>query len=156
MADHLNFQSRPSSAQTSLGGDGTSPGVKSGSSGAGADNSTIVTLPWPPRIVHQNGRSGWAKKAAMTKAYRRACADAAWNAGITPMEVYAVESITFCPPDSRKRDLDGMIGSFKAGQDGLADAMGADDNAFRPTYHVSEPAPGGAVRVRLIEIPIPG
>ena len=124
--------------------------------GAFSGDSVAITLPWPPAIVHQNKRPNRYAKAAATKAYRKACADAAYNAGISPLERWTLSAVTFCPPDKRKRDQDGMIGAFKAGQDGLADAAGADDGDCRPTYSHDAPRPGGAIVVTMSLIPIPG
>nr|DAT53543.1 MAG TPA: crossover junction endodeoxyribonuclease [Bacteriophage sp.] len=51
-------------------------------------------------------------------------------------------SLTFYPPDRRKRDDDNMIASFKAGRDGIAQALGIDDNLF----HIEKPLIGDPVR----------
>ena len=37
-------------------------------------------------------------------------------------------TLTFCPPDKRKRDLDNLYSAFKAYQDGLFLALGVDDS----------------------------
>lgn len=116
----------------------------------------LVTLPWPPAILSQNARPNRWQKAAATKAYRKACADSAWNAGITPMDHVTLTAVTFCPPDNRRRDKSNMIDAFKAGQDGLADAMGTDDATFNPDYHVAPPVPGGAILALITALPIPG
>lgn len=122
-----------------------------------ADRASItVTLPWPPKGISHNGRGAWQKRARLVKTYRRACADAAWNAGITPMDHVTLAAVTFCPPDNRRRDKSNMIDAFKAGQDGLADAMGTDDATFNPDYHVAPPVPGGAILALIAELPIPG
>ena len=39
--------------------------------------------------------------------------------------------IDFYPPDRRHRDDDNMISAFKAGRDGVADALGINDKRFR-------------------------
>lgn len=57
--------------------------------------------------------------------------------------------IEFFPPDKRKRDKDNMQSSFKAGQDGLADAWKIDDNRIHCDYKVSEQKLG-MVKVKLI------
>jgi len=57
--------------------------------------------------------------------------------------------IEFYPPDKRKRDQDNMIGSFKAGQDGLADAWNINDNRIKCEYKVSQQI-GGMIKVRLL------
>jgi crossover junction endodeoxyribonuclease RusA len=38
--------------------------------------------------------------------------------------------LDFYAPDKRRRDDDNMIASFKAGRDGIADALGVDDHRF--------------------------
>jgi hypothetical protein len=42
-----------------------------------------------------------------------------------------------------------MIGAFKAGRDGVADALGCDDHTFRPAYHFAEPVKNGRVVVSI-------
>jgi crossover junction endodeoxyribonuclease RusA len=58
-------------------------------------------------------------------------------------------AITFCPPDKRRRDLDNIIASFKAGADGIADGLGIDDSLFNCTYSLGAPVGDGAVFVVL-------
>lgn len=36
-------------------------------------------------------------------------------------------TLTFCPPDNRKRDLDNLYATFKPYQDGMFGALGVDD-----------------------------
>ena len=58
--------------------------------------------------------------------------------------------IDFCPPDRRHRDDDNIIAAFKAGRDGLADALGVDDKRFRiHSWVKSDPVRGGMVKIRL-------
>jgi len=38
--------------------------------------------------------------------------------------------LDFYPPDRRHRDDDGLLSSLKAARDGIADALGIDDNRF--------------------------
>jgi hypothetical protein len=42
-----------------------------------------------------------------------------------------------------------MIGAFKAGRDGVAEALGCDDYKFRPAYQFGEPVKGGKVVVEI-------
>jgi crossover junction endodeoxyribonuclease RusA len=58
-------------------------------------------------------------------------------------------SVTFNPPDKRRRDLDGMFSNVKAGLDGIADAMCADDYRFAFTIRRAEPVKGGRVVVAI-------
>ncbi len=62
-----------------------------------------------------------------------------------------VFSIEFFPPDKRRRDDDNMLASFKAGRDGVADALGVDDNKFVTSFEVCDPVEDGAVRVTIQE-----
>ena len=109
-------------------------------------------LPWPPSCLSPNARIHWAPKRAATAKYRADCAWASRAAGIfdgmilpDPLPM----TITFCPPNKRRRDRDNLIASFKAGQDGLSDAIGLDDSRFVPTYRVGDVVKGGAVLVEI-------
>lgn len=108
-----------------------------------------VTLPWPPKELTPNARrrNHWRVTQRFTHQYRHDCH---W---LTKAERVrgVILSVTFRPPDRRKRDDDGMIGAFKAGRDGVADALHCDDHAFRPSYHFAEPIKGGAVIVEIGE-----
>jgi crossover junction endodeoxyribonuclease RusA len=58
-------------------------------------------------------------------------------------------TVTFFPPDNRKRDRTNMEAAFKAGFDGIADALGVDDNRFVPTYRKGDVVKGGMVIVEI-------
>lgn len=115
----------------------------------------IVRLPWPPRECSPNFRTRQHKlTAAKRKAYRAACADAAWRAGVQPGRALRLDRIEFCPPTQRRRDLDNLIAAFKGGRDGLAEAMGVDDSEFNGATHmIGAVVNGGAVLATLSEIP---
>jgi crossover junction endodeoxyribonuclease RusA len=99
-----------------------------------------VTLPHPPKALHPNARSHWAAKATATKKARRNGAlatlealDAAHDAGFRKC-VFATDgtlSATFYFPAIRKRDDDSLVAWLKAYRDGVADALGIDDNRLR-------------------------
>jgi len=58
--------------------------------------------------------------------------------------------VDFYPPDCRRRDDDGMLASFKAARDGLAQALGIDDSRFYSHLRLlDEVRPGGQVCVRI-------
>src|SRR5690606_12346048 len=85
-----------------------------------------VELPWPNRLLHPNARPHWAVKAKAAKSARR---DAAWLvlAAIGTSKCWwkgVALNVEFCPPDNRRRDLDGLIASMKAAQDAISDAPG--------------------------------
>lgn len=107
---------------------------------------TTITLPFPPTKLSPNARIHWAPLARAKAAYRSECYYLARSQGAWPLDVDTLPmTITFRPPNARGRDRDNMIAAFKAGQDGLSDALGIDDANFVPTYHIGEPVAGGAV-----------
>lgn len=109
---------------------------------------TTLSLPWPPKELSPNAkrRKHWRVYQPFAKRYR---ADCFWLTKAARIRGSAILSVTFYPPDRRKRDDDGMIGAFKAGRDGIADALGCDDHAFRPSYHFADPVKGGRVVVEI-------
>lgn len=110
-----------------------------------------LVLPWPPKQLTPNfkRRHHWSAYREQTKLYRSDCAILALQAGLHKLRGPQKMHIVFYPPDRRKRDDDGMIGAFKAGRDGIADALGTDDHGFRPTYGIGEPVKGGKIVVTL-------
>ena len=56
--------------------------------------------------------------------------------------------VDFYPPDKRRRDDDNVIAAFKAGRDGLADALRIDDSRFR-LHPYLQTKPGGFVLVKM-------
>jgi len=126
-----------------------------------------ATFSWPDKKLLPNARVHWAEKARLIKAYRQSCFYA------TRVQVpvsFAAEArlrvetgekihlfIDFIPPDRRARDDDGAIGAFKAGRDGIADALGVDDKHFRiHPFLNTDPTKGGMVAVRFSFGPMDG
>lgn len=115
----------------------------------------MIELPWPPKVLSPNNRAHWTRKLEPRQRYRLDCymltkgwlaTSREWRPSPDcPLPI----KITFCPPDRRHRDDDNMIGSFKSGRDGLADALGVNDRLFRPEYHFAEPVKGGLITVEL-------
>jgi crossover junction endodeoxyribonuclease RusA len=110
-----------------------------------------ITLPWPPRDLHSNAREHWAAKARITKSYKTDC----WYLFMEHRHKIKGKTkfaLTFCPPDNRRRDMDGMESSFKAGIDALSIATGVDDYFFEFEKPVrGDPVSGGAVIVEVVE-----
>ena len=116
-----------------------------------------ITLPYPPAKLSPNKRLHWAARAQVVAKYRRDCRYACiaelngkswlWQAVGSPPRLPI--KITFYPPDKRRRDRDNMIAAFKAGADGVADAIDVDDADWSPTYAVGEPVKGGCVIVEI-------
>ena len=113
----------------------------------------LIRLPWPSSAMSQNGSHGhWTKKANARKAARRTAFTLARQQLVRHPMPDAELIFTYSPPDRRRRDVQNMPELLKAYIDGIADAMGCDDNKFRPVYP-SEFGPvvkGGAVLVHII------
>ncbi len=113
----------------------------------------IIELPWPSRALHPNAREHWTQIA---KAKKRARELAYWTAkayGVKLIETCPLQvSLTYYPPDKRRRDLDGMLSASKAFLDGLSDALGVDDHHFRISAQKSDRiCPDGMVVVEISE-----
>lgn len=111
---------------------------------------SVILLPWPDRVVHPNSRSHWRRRAGATKRMRKdawlVAKEAKLSVGDGPVHV----ALTFHAPDKRRRDLDGCIASCKAYLDGIADALGVDDNRFTLSASMSQIcAHGGEVRIEV-------
>ena len=108
----------------------------------------LISYPWPPKELSPNAkrRKHWRVYQPIAKQYRATCF---WLTKEARIRGETIVSITFYPPDRRRRDDDGMIGAFKAGREGIADALGCDDHGLRPAYHNADPDPGGKVAVEI-------
>lgn len=109
----------------------------------------IVELPWPDKRLSPNARTHWAIKAKAVKAYKETCYWLMRKAGRPTLGDVIPVTITFYPPTKRRYDLDNRVASFKAGQDGIAQALSVDDSRFEPTYKRGEIVNGGKVVVEF-------
>lgn len=115
-----------------------------------AEGRQMVVLPWPPAELSPNARSHWATRSRAAKSYRLQCFLFARQAGLVAPEGRILLDLEFIPPTMRRRDDDNLTAAFKAGRDGLADALGIDDSRFVSLVRLrSTPQRGGAVRVTL-------
>ena len=110
-----------------------------------------ITLPWPDRRLSPNARVHWSRRAKAVKLARQAALALAFEAGARKLRITGQPRIamTFCPPDRRRRDMDNLIASMKAANDGIADALNVDDSRFISTYSMGQPVKGGAVVVTV-------
>lgn len=113
-----------------------------------------IDLPWPYRGLSPNARLHWAKKARLMRTYRIECFLLTRASDfIPPPKGKILLVLEFIQPDKRRRDDDNLIASFKAGRDGVADALRIDDSRFVTQFHISdETTKGGRVRMTLREI----
>ena len=97
-----------------------------------------IKLPWPPSGLSPNARLFWRERVAIKGKYGQQCwvaatAQRAPKIALSDGQTLSV-AISFCPPDKRGRDMDNMIGAFKAGQDAVARVIDVDDKHWAPTY----------------------
>lgn len=114
----------------------------------------IIDCPWPPKELSPNAKVHWGAKARKAKSYRADCQLAA-RAAIGPKKpdwTYVRAHLTFCPPDARSYDDDNLESRFKAGRDGISDALGIDDGNWIVTRETGPLCrPHGKVTVELRE-----
>jgi crossover junction endodeoxyribonuclease RusA len=59
-------------------------------------------------------------------------------------------TLTFCPPDGRRRDMDNCLSASKPVVDGMFEALGVDDsNIRRITIERGKPVRGGQTIARI-------
>ena len=90
------------------------------------------------------------KLARAKQSYRLLCYNVS-KLRYKPLSGTLMLSITFYPPDRRKRDLDNMLASIKAGLDGLSDAIGIDDSDFAITIRKGDNIKNGAINIEVSE-----
>lgn len=116
-----------------------------------------IELPWPDKHLNPNARTHWAVKADYKKAEHETAYFIAWKVVIGTGEWMKVDtnysmSLTFCPPDKRRRDLDNIEASCKAAFDGMCAGLGIDDSQIVETSkRWGEIVKGGAVIVEIEE-----
>ena len=101
--------------------------------------ATLV-LPFPPKELSPNNRLHWSKVSRAKKSYRDAChwiAVSSCARALIGKGKKLKVTLIFYPPDRRHRDDDNMEAAFKAGRDGIADALGVNDRFFSVTRKVS-------------------
>lgn len=111
-----------------------------------------VELPWPHKDLSPNARPHRMAKARATKKARAdAKAVASSQARRVVIEPKPVRvRVTFSPPGRHGYDDDNLMASVKAYRDGIADALGINDNLFRMAPPViGEVVKGGNVRFEI-------
>lgn len=98
----------------------------------------IIILPLPDPALSPNKAFGrhWSHSSAKKKKAFAAAYYATLEARtLCPKLVLGDEiplTITFILPDKRRRDRDNLLSASKATLDGIAKALGRDDNDFEP------------------------
>lgn len=108
----------------------------------------MITLPFPPSKLSRNGSQGdYGGKARAAASYRESCL---WSIKAQRPTIAAVDThltVTFCPPDLRRRDLDNLLAMSKQAIDALAEYAKLDDSAFTYTLLRGEKVKGGVVQI---------
>jgi crossover junction endodeoxyribonuclease RusA len=90
-----------------------------------------ITLPWPPKQLSPNARVHWAQKARVGKKYREDCYILTKQVVVEFPKTEKIHLfVDFYQPDKRNRDQDNIESSCKFLFDGVADALGVNDNRF--------------------------
>lgn len=122
-------------------------------------SEVTITLPPGLPLLSLNGRDHWAKRNRITQDIK----DAAWAmamraavAGKVPAFQRAEITVTYQPPDKRRRDPDNLAPTGKAAIDGLVLAgILPDDNSKHVAavrYEIGPVHPRGRIVIRIREI----
>jgi crossover junction endodeoxyribonuclease RusA len=114
----------------------------------------LLRLSWPHPALWQNRRTHWRRRASKTADYRREAWASALAQSVGRLETTTPRLVfSFHPPDRRKRDLHNMPATMKAAIDGIAQAMGCDDEGFRCVWPEAwgDVVKGGCVMIEITE-----
>lgn len=114
-------------------------------------------LPFPDKALWPNGRAHWATKSRASKKHKewgyygvKAVADKRGLGREIVVSGRVDWSVTIHPKTRNAIDRDNALASLKAYQDGMAQALGVNDNQFNtPELTFGEPIKGGQVVIRL-------
>lgn len=111
-----------------------------------------IALPWPPKELSPNGRKHWRGLAKFKAAYRDTCRietllQCRPDYLQLPERIHL--SMDFVPPDRRRRDRDNLVAAMKSGLDGVADALGINDERFAVLTVRTVEGEQAGVRLRL-------
>ena len=114
--------------------------------------SNSIELPLPPRELHPNARPHHMAKARAKKAYRE---QVFWTAKSANLSVPIGDGdiairITVYPKTKHIPDRDNLVAWLKSGLDGLADAMGVNDQRFDARAYIGDPVKGGKVCIEVL------
>lgn len=107
-----------------------------------------IDLPYPHKALWPNGRAHWGTKSTQTQKHRQ------WAHLATMAETpdgfmpSAIKLVVYAKPKGPLPDRDNCIAACKALLDGVADALGVNDQDFpAPTVEFSTPREGRFVLV---------
>ena len=109
-----------------------------------------VIFPWPPGELSPNARVHWARKAKAAKKYKSDCAWTLIEHKVGKQTGDSVNlSLSYFPPDKRRRDLDNLLSSSKQMIDAIAEAIGIDDSRFHISLARCQPTKNGEIVVEI-------
>lgn len=109
----------------------------------------MIELPWPPATLSGHNTGHWRAKAAVVAQHRALAMWATLAAKpVVPERGDIRVIITFYPPDHRG-DRINFPNRMKPYFDGIADALGVNDNRFLPVFQFAEPVENARVVVTL-------
>lgn len=109
----------------------------------------IIRLPWPPKELSPNSPVHHHALARAKKKYGTECGWELKAQGLKKIEADELHlSIVFYPPDNRRRDLDNMLASIKAGLDAISKQIDVDDSKWELSIKKSEKI-GGYVEIEI-------
>jgi crossover junction endodeoxyribonuclease RusA len=93
----------------------------------------LLEFPWPDPVLFPNNKSHYQVKAKSRAKQRQDAFYVSLAAGWPKFESESIPlTVVFCPPDKRRRDLDGLLSACKGLLDGVCDHWKVDDSRFRP------------------------
>lgn len=113
-----------------------------------------VELPWPHKTLNPNSRPHPIAKSVAAKKARKAAWAITLAAGARHFGAPAAAlAMTFYPPRNGRYDHDNLTARCKSYFDGIADALGIDDQHFRHApIQRGAPVKNGLIKIEITEI----
>ncbi|MBD3762624.1 hypothetical protein [Rhizorhabdus sp.] len=125
--------------------------VETALAAVGAPPGQRIICPWPPNALSANSRGARFLVSKARRAYRRQCWGLALEARVkVPADGTIRIRLDMFPPDRRANDDDNPQGRFKAGRDGIAEALKVDDSRFRVEPHLHRDQPLACMVVTIL------
>lgn len=113
----------------------------------------IMIFPFPDSRLSPNKRIDRRALIGVKQSAKNEAFYITKQSGETLLNTALKLTLTFCPPDKRKRDLDNLYASFKPYQDGMMDTLGVDDSRIaRVVLQRGYVVEAGEVIVELCEV----
>ena len=119
----------------------------------GAPAGQRIICPWPPNALSANARASRRIESKARRSYRVQC----WGLALEAKPSVPVGGdihvrLDMFPPDRRGNDDDNPQGRFKAGRDGIAQALKVDDSRLRVEPHLHRDQPLACMVFTIIDV----